>query len=242
MRPACVPRPPAEEVSARTFTPAHCCQVGCSTLEVQAALWKPTTSNAFTLFQSSEAVRARTAAAGVPFAEMSKLVSKLWDEAKRNGTASPFQVCLFVCLCTMCNKASACISRTFLSVCVLVCMGEQVQAIEEKQAVMQEIEKWKAFLADWLGSRQTAPVPAASREHLKQQPVVKKPRKTPSGPPRQTLAKSTRTRDEEEDEPMIKLKKREKKRQSLERLLAAERKFFEDRITEVEVFETTPEG
>ncbi len=32
------------------------------------------------------------------------------------------------------------------------------------------------------------------------------------------------------DEPMTKLKKREKKRQSLERLLAAERKFFKDRM------------
>ena len=66
-------------------------------------------------------------------------------------------------------------------------MGVQVQAIEEKHAVMQESEKWKAFLADWLGSRQTAPVPAASRERLKPQPVVKKPRKAPSRPPRQTL-------------------------------------------------------
>jgi hypothetical protein len=32
------------------------------------------------------------------------------------------------------------------------------------------------------------------------------------------------------DEPMTKLKKSETQRQSLERLLAAERKFFEDRI------------
>ena len=121
MRPACVPRPPAEEVSARTFTPAHCCQVGCSTLEVQAALWKPTTSNAFTLFQSSEAVRARTAAAGVPFAEMSKLVSKLWDEAKRNGTSSPFEVyhlCLCACVACAIKPAPVSDAHSCLSVCV----------------------------------------------------------------------------------------------------------------------------
>jgi hypothetical protein len=45
-------------------------------------------------------------------------------------------------------------------------------------------------------------------------------------------SKSKRIRDEEDakDEPMTKLKKREKKRQSLERLLASERKFFEDRM------------
>ena len=47
-------------------------------------------------------------------------------------------------------------------------------------------------------------------------------------------SKSTRTRDEEDanakDEPMTKLKKRETQRQSLERLPAAERMVFEDRI------------
>jgi hypothetical protein len=78
----------------------------------------------------------------------------------------------------------------------------------------------------------SSPVQAASRDRLKQQPVVMKPRKAPSGPPRQTLAKSMRTRDEEEYEQMTKLKKCEKKLQSLELLLAAERKFFEYRITE----------
>jgi hypothetical protein len=41
---------------------------------------------------------------------------------------------------------------------------------------------------------------------------------------------SKRTEADAKDEPMTKLKKREKKRQSLERLLAAERQFFEDRI------------
>jgi hypothetical protein len=105
----------------RALTPAHCCQVGCSTLEVQAALWKPTASNAFTLFKSSEAVRARTAAAGVPFAEMTKLVSKLWDEAKRNGTSSPFEVYLLcLCACVACATKPAPVSdaHSCLSVCV----------------------------------------------------------------------------------------------------------------------------
>jgi hypothetical protein len=41
----------------------------------------------------------------------------------------------------------------------------------------------------------SSPVQVASRDRLKQQPVVMKPRKAPSGPPRQTLAKSMRTRD-----------------------------------------------
>jgi hypothetical protein len=93
---------PLRKTFLRTLTPAHCCQVGCSIQEVQAALWKPTASNAFTLFKSSEAVRARTAAAGVPFSEMTKLVSKLWDDAKRNGTSSPFEVFrCSVCVCVL---------------------------------------------------------------------------------------------------------------------------------------------
>jgi hypothetical protein len=46
-------------------------------------------------------------------------------------------------------------------------------------------------------------------------------------------SKRTRAAGEDadaKDEVMTKLKKREKKRESLERLLAAERQFFEDRI------------
>ena len=92
-RALCPPRPRA--------LPPHCVhvcmrlgssQVGCSTAEVQAALWKPAAPSAYTLFKSSEGVRARAAAAGVSFAEVSKLISKLWEEAKRDGTSSPFEV------------------------------------------------------------------------------------------------------------------------------------------------------
>jgi hypothetical protein len=139
-------------------------QVGCSTTEVQAALWKPTAPSAYALFKASEAVRARMAAAraaGVSFSEVAKLVSKLWDEAKRDGTSSPFEV----------------------------------EAIEEKHASQHAAETWKAFLGEWLDSRQAAPVPAASRERPKPQPVVKKPRKAPSGPPRQPTVVQARNKE-----------------------------------------------
>jgi hypothetical protein len=104
-------------------------EIGCTTKEVEAALWKPQGTSAFALFRSSAECVATVAAAGLKFTERAKFTGTLWAEAKNTGTSSPFEA----------------------------------QAIEEKHVVSEQMDRWNAFLTEWLEGRNVEPAPAASR-------------------------------------------------------------------------------
>jgi len=67
-------------------------------------------------------------------------------------------------------------------------------AIEEKHAVMSQVQRWDTLMSEWLENRNAEPAPAASRDRPKPEPIVKKPKKAP-GPPRPATAVQVRNKE-----------------------------------------------